>query len=203
MSGIRGIFFRVCLGLCLFLGVAVAPVQADVAAYLSGKHPIKQPAGAVGLCANYAWACAVTRGSSRFDDRDLATVQRVNRRINNRVREITDARQYRREEVWALPTRKGGDCEDFALLKKRELIRAGIPADRLLIATVLDKKMRGHAVLVVRSHRGDLVLDNLTNRILPWDQTGYIFLKMQNPKRPRNWDAILAGGALMKRAARS
>ena len=124
----------------------------------------------------------------------LRMAQRINRHVNRRVRSISDTRQYNQAEVWALPTRRGGDCEDFALLKKRELIAAGVAPGRLLIATALDRRRNGHAVLILRTDSGDLVLDNLTNRIRHWEDTGYSFLKLQNPDRPENWDAILAGG---------
>jgi predicted transglutaminase-like cysteine proteinase len=114
--------------------------------------------------------------------------------VNRQVRPITDRRQYRRDEHWALPTSRGGDCEDFALLKKRELIALGVPADKLLIATVLDRKRQPHAVLVLSTLQGDYVLDNLTSRIKPWGQTGYSFLRMQDPRAPERWVAVLAGG---------
>ncbi len=87
-----------------------------------------------------------------------------------------------------------GDCEDYALYKKRELIRLGIPPEQLLIAAVLDKQRRIHAVLVVRTGSQDLVLDNLTSRIVPWNRTGYTFLRLQDPDQPSRWVAVYAGG---------
>ncbi len=188
--------------------LASVPAYADASAFLVGKRATTQPSGAVGMCARYAWACSTTASLQRddglgFDRKDLMRMRRINSSINRQTRQITDQRQYARAEHWALPTRRGGDCEDFALLKKYRLIRAGVPAERLLIATVLDRKMRGHAVLVVRTHRGDMVLDNLTSRIVGWEKTGYTFMKMQNPKRPGTWDAILAGGLLMAQGDKS
>jgi predicted transglutaminase-like cysteine proteinase len=59
-----------------------------------------------------------------------------------------------------------------------------VSADRLLIAAVLDKKDKVHAVLVLRTEMGDYVLDNLTSRVLPWNTTGYAFLRMQDPNQP-------------------
>ena len=137
-----------------FLGTV--PAYTEVGSYLVGKRPITQPTGAAGLCERYNWACATssTRAGGQydgFDNKDLTRVRRINSAVNRRTRQIADQRQYARPEHWALPTRRGGDCEDFALLKKYRLIRAGIPAERLLIATVLDRRMRGHAVLVVRT----------------------------------------------------
>ncbi len=198
MGKIRWFFLKMALGASLFTAIAISPARAEVSPYLEGRHPIAVPAGAKKICQTYAWACAASKNSEVVDREGLIIAKRINYKINRKVRQIEDRRQYAQNEVWALPTKRGGDCEDFALLKKRELIRAGIPADRLLIATVLDKRMRGHAVLVVRSHKGDVVLDNMTNRILSWDKTGYLFLKMQNPERPAKWDSIFAGGRLLK-----
>jgi predicted transglutaminase-like cysteine proteinase len=42
-------------------------------------------------------------------------------------------------------------------------------------------------VLVLRLDEGDYVLDNLTNEILPWNATGYAFLRIQSPSAPGNW----------------
>jgi predicted transglutaminase-like cysteine proteinase len=192
--------------LALMLGTV--PAYAGASAYLIGKRAIKEPSGAHGICARYDWACATTLSHAnadafQFDNRLMMRVRRVNSAINRSTRQISDASQYRQDELWALPTRRGGDCEDFALLKKRELIKLGIPAERLLIATVLDRNYRGHAVLVVRTHRGDMVLDNLTSRVMRWERTGYTFMKMQNPARPDTWQAILAGGLMADKGDKS
>jgi len=93
-----------------------------------------------------------------------------------------------------LPGPRGGDCEDFALAKKKRLIEAGVPAGAVLIATALDRRRKPHAVLVLRARAGDYVLDNLTDRMLLWHRTGYSFLRMQNPIAPWKWDLIAAGG---------
>lgn len=200
MSRLRWFFLNLFIATALFTGVSLIPARADVPAFLEARHTISTPTAASKICDTYRWACQPTSVESRITNQDMKLVRRINGRINRRVRQIEDIQQYFKSEVWALPTARGGDCEDFALLKKRELIKAGIAADRLLIAVVLDRQMRGHAVLVVRSDRGDLVLDNMTSKIKSWDKTGYTFLKMQNPDRPDTWDAILAGGALLRSA---
>lgn len=177
----------------LAFGLALPVGAAPGVDYIAPRKPIAAPQGFAGVCERYSWACARS-GSKRLTADFLGLADGVNRKINARVRQVSDRSQYGREEVWALPTGRGGDCEDFALLKKRELIQMGVPANRLLIATVLDRNRSPHAVLVVRTAAGDYVLDNLTNRIRGWRQTGYTFLRMQNPSSPGHWDAIFAGG---------
>ena len=124
----------------------------------------------------------------------MSILRMLNREINASVPEISDIAQYGRLEVWELPTARGGDCEDIAMRKKRDLIDAGIAPQSLMLSTVLDRDLNAHAVLVFRDEDGDLVLDNLTDRILPWAETGYSFLRMQDPASPDRWRAVLSGG---------
>ncbi|WP_299075465.1 transglutaminase-like cysteine peptidase [uncultured Ruegeria sp.] len=148
------------------------------------------PSGAHQLCRQYSWACSSKRSISLTSQQEMQIIRQVNRRVNATTREVADQLQYKTRERWALPTSRGGDCEDFALLKKRDLIKAGIDPKKLLIATVLDRSRNGHAVLVYRSANGDLILDNATSRIKPWADTRYLFLRMQDPNQPRRWVGV-------------
>ena len=186
--------FAKCRTVAFAAALAVAGSAVSANTFLTPKMTTKVPVGAQSLCSDYSWACQTTTSVRAFTKSDVEIVKRVNLAVNHGVREIDDLKQYRLAEKWALPTRRGGDCEDFVLLKKLKLMEEGIPAERLLIATVLDKKLRGHAVLVVRTDLGDFVLDNLTDSIRSWRATGYTFMKMQNPDDPSSWHAILAGG---------
>ncbi|WP_171240787.1 transglutaminase-like cysteine peptidase [Ruegeria sp. HKCCA5491] len=165
-------------------------VQASEGSFIRAVAASPPPSGARQLCRQYSWACSSKASLSLSTQQEMQIVHRVNRQVNATTREVTDQSQYRTVERWALPTSRGGDCEDFALLKKRDLIRAGIDPSKLLIATVLDTRRRAHAVLVYRSAGGDLILDNLTNRIKHWSSTRYLFLRMQDPRQPSNWVGV-------------
>lgn len=158
--------------------------------FLKLSQAIEAPTAAQNLCHTYAWACAKSADARAITQADLQTLNEVNRSVNHGIREVSDLSQFRSNDVWTLPTATGGDCEDFALLKKQELIKRGLPAQSLLIATVLDKNRRGHAVLIARTERGDLVLDNATGKIRNWALTGYTFLRMQNPQAPNRWVSL-------------
>lgn len=197
MSRLRRLVGASIIGLVASSGAVAAPKPA--ASHLVAVKPIAAPQGIGEICRRYDWACARPARNrptaARMPAKAVLDVARsVNISVNARVREVSDRQQYGREDVWALPTARGGDCEDFALAKKQRLIDAGLSPASLLIATVLDRQRNPHAVLVLRTGSGDYVLDNLTSRILPWQDTGYSFLRMQNPEEPRHWDAILAGG---------
>lgn len=171
---------------------APAVLATTYDAHILPQKPIAAPSGFQGVCARYVWACA--RSGAAVGAPDLDLVRAVNRAVNRKTRALSDRRQYGSDEVWALPTSSGGDCEDIVLLKKLELVSQGFPPEALLIATVLDRRRMSHAVLVLRTGDVDLVLDNLRDQILPWRKTGYSFMRMQNPSAPHRWDAVLAGG---------
>ena len=66
------------------------------------------------------------------------------------------------------------------LLKRRMLMQAGWPREALLITVVRDKKGDGHAVLTVKTDKGEFILDNQDEQILLWSETGYRFVKRQS-----------------------
>jgi predicted transglutaminase-like cysteine proteinase len=83
-----------------------------------------------------------------------------------------------------------GDCEDIQLLKRRRLIEAGLPKRALRMAVVLDRAGAGHAVLLTYTDHGDFVLDNAVGAILPWEETGYQFIKREGQEDDRIWIAF-------------
>lgn len=177
----------------LLLVIAPDGASATNESFIPKKGAAPAPDGAQAICRTYSWACA-TAGTNVAAGIEFQRVSAVNTSVNRSVRAIEDDRQYGVAEHWALPTQTGGDCEDFALLKKRELVKLGVDPRRLLIATVLDRQRNPHAVLVFRSAKGDLVLDNLTDQIRDWRETRYIFLQMQDPDRPSRWVNVFASG---------
>lgn len=187
------------LSFLLFVAAA-PPVFAAEGSFLPAHQRVSAPMGARSLCQSYDWACATSQGQAALSQAQVNHAVAVNTRINRQVREVSDRRQYGRDEVWTLPTARGGDCEDIALLKKKTLVSQGLPPERLLLATALDTRRQAHAVLIMRTGSGDYVLDNLTNEIKHWQQTGYTFLRLQDPQAPHAWSAVFAGGLMGDRA---
>ena len=68
-------------------------------------------------------------------------------------------------------------------LKRKMLIDAGWPREALLITVVRDKKGEGHAVLTVKSDKGEFI-DNQNETVLAWTDTGYRFVKRQSQSIP-------------------
>jgi predicted transglutaminase-like cysteine proteinase len=113
--------------------------------------------------------------------------------VNAAVQPMSDYDIYGKDEVWAYPDKGVGDCEDYVLEKRRRLNRLGLSLADLLITVVRKPDGEGHAVLTVRTDKGDFILDNLTDKVRAWDQTGYRFLKRQAIDNTGRWVSIRDG----------
>jgi predicted transglutaminase-like cysteine proteinase len=161
--------------------------------YLQSFGETLPPIGYVNFCRERADEC---RPSRRFADRvqftgdKLAELKEVNVSVNDAVAPVTDLDLYGKVEVWTYPA-KEGDCEDYVLLKRRILIERGWPESTLLITVVRDENNEGHAVLTVRTDRGDFVLDNKQRDVMAWADTPYTYVKQQSARNPLVWTSLL------------
>ncbi|WEX78740.1 transglutaminase-like cysteine peptidase [Sinorhizobium numidicum] len=119
----------------------------------------------------------------------------VNYEVNQAITPMTDMDIHGVEEKWSYPDAIG-DCEDYVLLKRRELIEGGFSPADLLITVVLQPNGDGHAVLTVRTDRGDFVLDNMRSKVLLWSETEYTFLKRQSSENAGRWVKLQDGRAV-------
>jgi predicted transglutaminase-like cysteine proteinase len=124
-----------------------------------------------------------------------ATIVAVNNAVNIKITPRTDMEMWGKEEVWSYPDTGSGDCEDYVLEKRRELMRAGMPAGDLLITVVRQPNGDGHAVLTVRTTLGEFILDNLEPKVLAWTATDYTYLKRQSQTNSGVWVTINDGRA--------
>jgi predicted transglutaminase-like cysteine proteinase len=124
-----------------------------------------------------------------------ALLNKINRSVNTTIEQVEDLDHYGVVELWAYPDDGKGDCEDLQLLKRRMLMENGVPRQALLMTVVRDEHGAGHAVLTVRTDRGDFILDNKTSKILDWRSTGYAFVKRQSQENPNVWVSIGEPGA--------
>jgi len=117
-----------------------------------------------------------------------AQLARVQREVN-RLPYRTDIDLYGQPEFWTIIDRvRGGDCEDFAIEKRRRLMVEGIPSDELRLATCWDETGEGHAVLTVDTDQGTLVLDNRRRSVVQFEALPYRWVSRQNGKE---WVAIV------------
>src|SRR5262249_19711004 len=72
-----------------------------------------------------------------------------------------------------------------AQTKDADASRVAAPA--LLITVVRDEQGDGHAVLTVKTDKGEFILDNQNEDVLLWSETGYRFVKRQSQDDPNVW----------------
>ena len=112
----------------------------------------------------------------------------VTKRVNAAIEPVSNLDHWGTlADHWDYPVDGKGDCKIYALEKRRQLIAAGVPRQALLMTIVRDHDNMGHAILTVRTDRGDFILDNLTDAVLPWAETGYRFVKRQSQEDPNVW----------------
>jgi predicted transglutaminase-like cysteine proteinase len=100
----------------------------------------------------------------------------TNKGVNATIEPLTDEAHWGLADRWDLAEDGHGDCEDYQLLKRKLLAEKGLPRRAMRMTVVLDDYLEGHAVLMIRTDLGDFVLDNRTSFVLPWTETGYLFL---------------------------
>lgn len=137
-----------------------------------------------------------------LDPAMIRRVAEINTSVNTGVKPISDMKHFGVEERWGYPEGQG-DCEDYALLKRRLLHQAGVSLGDLLITVVRKRNGEGHAVLTLRTRQGDFILDNLDWRVRVWRETPYTYLKRQISTDPAAWVSIddgedVAVGSLKK-----
>jgi predicted transglutaminase-like cysteine proteinase len=174
--------------------VAASPAAAgDALSYIQVFEVTRAPVGWVEFCAVRVLECATTPSTPRdvvLTQKAIDDLVSVNRYVNETVKPMTDLEHWGTMEKWSYPDDGYGDCEDYVLLKRRLLIQAGWPREALLITVVRDRNDDGHAVLTVKTDRGEYILDNQVDEILPWFETGYRFVKRQSQKDPNVWVAL-------------
>jgi predicted transglutaminase-like cysteine proteinase len=171
-----------------------APAAEQVFAKIYGKT--LPPIGFVEFCARDKQHCVSDNSHLRrlvLTEAHWKQLQQINNRVNSSIAPVSDMDLYAVPERWDYPV-DAGDCEDYVLLKKRELENIGFPSHALLITVVLDEAGEGHAVLTVSTDQGDLILDNRRDAIIRWAETRYRFLKRQSQDDPRLWVALSEAG---------
>ena len=120
----------------------------------------------------------------------------VNSTVNAEILPIPEVGQSSSNDNWKLPT-SSGDCEDFVLLKQARLIDMGWPESALLITVVDMQDGTRHAVLTVSTDSGDLILDNVTDKIFDWQNVNYHWIKRQSARNMMRWVEIKQDQAIL------
>ncbi len=151
------------------------------------------PYGWIDFCPRYRGECNVARTMPRdveLTPKAMKEIERINKWVNKNVESVSDMDHWGVIDRWDYPTDGKGDCEDYALLKRKLLAEQGFPMQTLLMTVVKDQNNDGHAVLMVKTDHGDYVLDNMNDEVKGWKQSGYRFVKRQSQGDPNTWVSI-------------
>ena len=166
-------------------GYARSLSNAPAVSYITLRQPTLAPFAQVRFCLQNPDECRPSQAASMVT-MTAATQEQMNA-INSDVnRAIVGVNDSPGEDVWSVNV-KSGDCEDYALTKRDHLIALGWSPRALRIAVAQTPSGEGHAVLVVKTDKGDLVLDNRNNRIRSWRDTDLHWVKIQSGDDPHRW----------------
>jgi predicted transglutaminase-like cysteine proteinase len=198
---------RVALVVLAFLMIATGAASAGPTKIQHWAKPEKQAAGAfaplgdvtsvpygwVGFCQRYADECAggpTPALDIRLTAKTGRELARINSWVNHAIEPVSDMDHWGVIDQWDIPSDGKGDCEDYALYKRKLLIEEGFPRQALLMTVVKDEHDEGHAILTVKTNRGEFILDNMHDEIKLWTKTGYRFVKRQSQNDQNVWVQI-------------
>ena len=190
----RAISFFIVAASALFAGGAAdarSRLSQDISAPMPivASSPTLAPFQHVRFCLHYPAEC---KSEAREPDRvdmnagisDL--LKRVNHNVNTAINPRVKNYGSDLRDGWTIAP-ESGDCNDYAVTKRHDLIESGLPANALRLSVVKTASGTGHLVLVVATTTGDIVMDNLTDAIRPWNSTNYRWLKIQSSTDARFW----------------
>ena len=174
-----------------FIGAPLA--MRGVIQQIKFDSPTLPPMAFTQFCLKYANECKPRRmvfrgGRLKLTAERWADLRSVNRNVNASIRPEYNAQGLAGEKWLIGPA--SGDCNDYAVTKRHQLIARGWPARNVLLSEVVTSWGEHHLVVVVRTTEGDLVLDNLTANILPWTRKPYQWVRIQMPKNPNYWASL-------------
>ncbi len=124
-----------------------------------------------------------------------AALADVNNTVNGELTAMDDIDQYGIPELWTLPRSGKGDCEDYAMLKRKRLVARGMQDSSFSMLVLGHSKTdpQYHAVLAAWTTQGVIILDMhrppyaLNERERP-------IVKIQDPGLPYDWYTVVNPG---------
>ena len=153
-------------------------------------EPALAPLAHTRFCTQYPADCEPQNVDFRRRNVELTPerwdeLNEINRAVNRDIRpELNHGGVL--AERWLI----AGECHDYAVTKRHELLERGWPARSLLLSEVVVADGQHHLVLVVRMKNMDLVLDNLSANIRTVAMTNYHWVRAELPSNPKYWSTV-------------
>jgi predicted transglutaminase-like cysteine proteinase len=169
-------------------GAAVARTQLNL------RENALPPIAHAVFCMNYPRECSESAAAASFFSAPAETLFAVlvvvNRYINTTIRPIRVTYRNILADRWLLSP-LSGNCNDYAVSKRHELLRLGWPSGSLLLAEVVLATGEHHLVLVANAGDESFVLDNLKPAVVPLAAVaGYRWIRIESPADPKFWIAF-------------
>ncbi len=171
-----------------------SPQDSNLLTPIVDASPTLAPFQHVRFCLRYPSDCKSNPAENDRIDLSAETselLNRVNHSVNLSIAPMLKSYGSNLDDGWTIAP-GAGDCNDYAVTKRHELLESGLPSKALRLSVVKTASGIGHLVLVVATTKGDLVLDNLTEVIRPWQNTDYHWLKIQSATDSKYWYEIKA-----------
>jgi predicted transglutaminase-like cysteine proteinase len=153
---------------------------------MSLGRAVLAPIAAVRFCMDYAAECAKSeRTEVELTAERWAELEQTNAKINLAIL----PKPHPDIDKWSLGVAEG-NCSEYAVRKRHELITAGWPAGAVTLAVAKIDTGEFHLVVLVATDRGDYVLDNLHETVIPWRRAGYEWVMRSDAADPRLWQAV-------------
>jgi predicted transglutaminase-like cysteine proteinase len=178
-------------------------IETSAVMPISEASPTLSPFQHVRFCLRYPADCKsdpTETTAVELTAETLETIHRVNRDVNASIMPVGRSNAIA-DGGWTISP-ASGDCNDYAVTKRHDLVRSGFPTKAVRLAVVKTTSGIGHLVLVVSTNKGDLVLDNLSETILPWQFTKYQWVKIQSASDARYWFEIKPRGFVLSQVDR-
>lgn len=159
---------------------------------IQGTSPTLAPFQHVRFCRQYPDDCRASHDTNtriELDDDVMKLLKQVNHHVNLTIQATSKSYGANLSEGWSIAPELG-DCNDYAVTKRHELLALGLPSAALRLSVVRTSWGEGHLVLTVATTKGDLVLDNLTETIRSWRNTDYQWIKIQSAANPKFWNDV-------------
>jgi predicted transglutaminase-like cysteine proteinase len=121
---------------------------------------------------------ALLAGCTTTSNSNMSLLYEVNDNVNHTVAYVAEPTGTNEWKV----AETEGDCEDIAIRKHRDLVKAGFPSDQLSVLVV-----PGHALLLARTDSGDYLLDSNSDRISTWSGGGREYMPLNGKWLPRDY----------------
>src|SRR5258707_6990301 len=144
-----------------------SPQDQNLLTPIVDASPTLAPFQHVRFCLRYPSDCKTNPAENERIDLGVETselLKRVNHDVNMSIAPMLKSYGSNLEDGWTIAP-GAGDCNDYAVTKRHELLESGLPSKALRLSVVKTASGIGHLVLVDVTKKGDIALDNLTAAI--------------------------------------